>query len=62
MKKYTVIVSEEAIEDNCFQYDFIQRNYGPNARHIIYKKMAIIYTVFDDTAYVIRIIAGSLIH
>jgi hypothetical protein len=101
MKRYTIIVSEEAIEDiedyyfhilyvykqpltairnraglyesikrlavsagsiAFSQYDFIQRNYGPNARHIIYKKMAIIYTVFDDIAYIKRIIAGSLIH
>jgi hypothetical protein len=43
------------------QYDFIQRNYGPGARHITYKKMAIIYVVFGNIVYIQRIIPGSLI-
>ncbi|GHT33425.1 hypothetical protein FACS189434_07510 [Bacteroidia bacterium] len=43
------------------QYDFIQRNYGPNARHITYEKMTIIYLIDGDYVYIQRIIAGSLI-
>ena len=44
------------------QYDFIQQNYGPSARHITYKKMTIIYLIDGDYVYIQRIIAGSLIH
>ena len=43
------------------QYDFIQCNYGPDARHIIYKKMAIIYVVLGNIVYIKRIIPSSLI-
>jgi plasmid stabilization system protein ParE len=43
------------------QYDFIQRNYGPNARHITYKKMTVIYLIDGDYVYVQHIIAGALI-
>ena len=35
--------------------------YGANVRRINYKKMAIIYTVHDDTVYIHRIMAGALI-
>jgi len=35
--------------------------YGFNVRHINYKKMTIIYTVSDNTVYVERVIASSLI-
>jgi plasmid stabilization system protein ParE len=43
------------------QYEFIQQNYGPNARHITYKKMTIIYLIDGDFVYIQRIIPGSLI-
>jgi plasmid stabilization system protein ParE len=42
--------------------EYVQKMFGANARHIVYKKMAIIFFVEDETVYVIRIIAGSLIH
>ncbi|MDR2564134.1 MAG: hypothetical protein LBC98_09395, partial [Prevotellaceae bacterium] len=42
--------------------EYVQKMFGEKARHIVHKKMAIIFFVEDDTAYVIRIIAGSLIH
>jgi plasmid stabilization system protein ParE len=35
--------------------------YGINVRRINYKKMAIIYTVNEDTVYIHRVIASSLI-
>ncbi|MDR1737866.1 MAG: hypothetical protein LBR66_03495 [Candidatus Symbiothrix sp.] len=41
--------------------DYIQANYGPDARTITYKKMSIIYNITDDIIYVRRVIAGSLI-
>jgi plasmid stabilization system protein ParE len=42
-------------------YDFIQRNYGPNARHITYKKMTVIYVVDGDFVYIQRVISASLV-
>jgi hypothetical protein len=42
--------------------EYVQKMFGTNARHIIYKKMAIIYIVFGDIVYIQRIIANSLIH
>jgi plasmid stabilization system protein ParE len=35
--------------------------YGINVRRIDYKKMAIIYTVNENTVYIYRVIASSLI-
>jgi plasmid stabilization system protein ParE len=43
------------------RYEFIQHNYGPNARHITYKKMTVIYLIDGDFVYVQRIIPGSSI-
>jgi hypothetical protein len=43
------------------RYEFIQHNYGPNARHITYKKMVIIYLIDGEFVYIQRIIPGSLI-
>jgi plasmid stabilization system protein ParE len=36
--------------------------YGNEVRRINYKKMTIIYIVHNDTVYIQRIMAGSLIH
>jgi hypothetical protein len=41
---------------------YVQSMFGVNARHIIYKKMTIIYYIEDDCVYVERVIASSLIH
>lgn len=35
--------------------------YGPNARRVNFKKMAIIYTVHGDVVYIHRILPSSLI-
>jgi len=37
------------------------QKYGNNVRRVNYKKMSIIYTVFDETVYVHRIMASALI-
>lgn len=37
------------------------QKYGTNVRRINYKQMAIIYTVYEDTVYIYRIVAGSMI-
>jgi plasmid stabilization system protein ParE len=42
-------------------YDYIQDRYGPEARHINYKKVTIIYTIHDDHVIIRAVIAGSLI-
>jgi plasmid stabilization system protein ParE len=44
------------------QYRYIQSRYGPNARHITCKKMAIIYTIINDTVLIKRVIPAKLIH
>ena len=35
--------------------------YGVNVRRVNYKKMAILYTVCENTVYIHRVVAGSLI-
>jgi hypothetical protein len=37
------------------------QKYGNSVRRVNYKKMSIIYTVFDDTVYIHRIMASALI-
>jgi hypothetical protein len=44
------------------QYEFIQRNYGFNARHITYKKMTIIYLIEGDYLFIRRVIPSSAIY
>ena len=41
---------------------YVQAMFGANARHITFKKMAIIYFIEDNTVYIQRIIPGSLIN
>ncbi|OAV68434.1 hypothetical protein Barb6XT_01008 [Bacteroidales bacterium Barb6XT] len=43
------------------QSDYIQSRYGPGARHIVFKKMVVIYCIDDDYVYIRRVISGSLI-
>jgi plasmid stabilization system protein ParE len=43
------------------RYNYIQSRYGPEARHITYKKMTIIYTIINDTVLIKRVISGNLI-
>jgi plasmid stabilization system protein ParE len=43
------------------RYDYIQSRYGPNARHIIYKKMVIIYTITGNTIFIKRVMSANLI-
>jgi plasmid stabilization system protein ParE len=43
------------------QSEYIQSRYGPNARRINYKKMAIIYVVYENCAYIKGVIAGCSI-
>ena len=42
--------------------EYVQKMFGKKARHITYKKMAIIFFVEQETIYIQRIIASSLIH
>jgi aromatic ring-cleaving dioxygenase len=43
--------------------EYVQAMFGINARHIIYKKMSIIFIIEEnDVAYVLRVIASALIH
>jgi hypothetical protein len=42
--------------------EYVQSMYGVNARHIRYKKMAIIFFIEGDVVYIKRVIAGALIH
>jgi hypothetical protein len=35
--------------------------YGPNVRRMNYKKMAIIYTINQDTIFIHRVIASKMI-
>jgi len=41
---------------------YVQEQFGINARHINFKKMAIIYLIEDDIVYVLRVIPASLIY
>jgi hypothetical protein len=41
--------------------DFIQFLYGPEARRVNYKKMAIIFVLHHDKVYIKRVIPASLI-
>ena len=41
--------------------DWVQRNYGPGARTIVYKKMTVIYRVIDNIVLIRRVIASSRI-
>ena len=43
------------------QNQYIQQNYGPNARIVVYKKMTIIYRLVGNIVLVQRVMAGSLI-
>jgi hypothetical protein len=42
--------------------EYVQAMFGADARHITYKKVAIIYVVRGETVYVLRIIASAVIH
>jgi hypothetical protein len=42
--------------------EYVQSMYGINARHITYKKMAIIFFIEGDVVYIKRVIASSLLH
>jgi hypothetical protein len=42
--------------------DYVQNMFGVDARHIVYKKMAIIYVIRRNIVYVKRVIASSMIH
>jgi hypothetical protein len=42
--------------------EYVQNMFGANARHITYKKMAIIFFTEGDVAYVLHVIAAARIH
>ena len=56
------IAKLEYLADSIGKNEYVQKMFGANARRITYKKMAIIFFVEDDTVYIKRIIASSLIH
>ncbi|MDR0865781.1 MAG: hypothetical protein LBO74_12750 [Candidatus Symbiothrix sp.] len=41
---------------------YIQYMFGKNARHIVYKKMSIVYVVRGNIVYIKRVIPSSMIH
>jgi len=41
---------------------YVQEQFGANARHINFKKMAIIYFIEDDIVFIKRVIPASLIY
>jgi hypothetical protein len=41
---------------------YVQSMFGNNARHITYKRMAIIYEIRSNCVFVKRVITGALIH
>jgi plasmid stabilization system protein ParE len=43
------------------QTDSFYRQFGPNVRRVNYKKMAVIYTVYENIAHIHRIVTASLI-
>jgi plasmid stabilization system protein ParE len=44
------------------QSDFIQSRYGPGARRVNYRKIAIIFVVSKNTVHIKRVMAASLIY
>ncbi|OAV68515.1 Plasmid stabilization system protein [Bacteroidales bacterium Barb4] len=55
------MLSSSADSKAVSQSDYIQSRYGPNARHIVFKKMVVIYRIEDDFVHIKRVIPGSLI-
>ncbi|MDR3127231.1 MAG: hypothetical protein LBU08_02005 [Tannerellaceae bacterium] len=41
---------------------YVQGRYGVNARHIVYKKVSIIYVIEGEYVYVSHVISGALLH
>ena len=63
MRELKAVIKNLEKNSECYavrQSVFLQK-YGTNVRRIDYKKMAIIYTIHDDTVYIHRIMAGALI-
>jgi hypothetical protein len=48
--------------DSTARNEYVQEMFGMDARHIIFKKMAIIYFIDGDYVYIQRIIPSSLIY
>jgi hypothetical protein len=42
--------------------EYVQARYGVNARHIVYKKVSIIYIIEGEYVYVSGVIPSSLLH
>jgi hypothetical protein len=57
IQKLSVFAGSIAIS----QSNYIQALYGPDARHINYKKMAIIYVIHSDYVLIQRVIPSALI-
>jgi hypothetical protein len=59
---YGTIATLGYLADTCGYNSYVQAMFGRDARHLRYRKMAIIYTIRGDIVYVKRMIAASLIH
>jgi plasmid stabilization system protein ParE len=59
---YKTIATLAYLADVLGYNEYVQSAFGNNARHITYKKMAIIYVTHGDTVYIKRVIANSMIH
>lgn len=59
--KETINSLTNSAESYPIQTNITLRRFGTNVRRINYKKMAIIYTVYGNIAYIHRIIPASMI-
>jgi plasmid stabilization system protein ParE len=57
-----VIQKLSFLADSIGKNKFVQNMFGINAKHILYKKMAIIFYREDDCVYIRCVIASSMIH
>jgi hypothetical protein len=42
--------------------EYVQDMFGADVRHVVFKKMAVIFYPEDDTVYILRVIPCSLIY
>jgi plasmid stabilization system protein ParE len=63
MKELDVTIQRLASFPNIFsRNEYVQKRFGSNALHVLFKKMAIVYIIENDIVYILRVIPGSLIY
>jgi hypothetical protein len=58
----TIIQKLSVYADSVGANEYVQNQFGPSARHITFKKMAIIFRIHGNYVYIKRVIPMSLIH